>query len=647
MKKNIVVLVNEIANDYSFSVIDGITSFFKDKDVNLIIIPTRMGQNLFCTHYWAGMKLASLEQIDGVIVLSAIYLSSITKEQLTTYLSELKTDNIVSISSELPLQNSVCTMVSCKKAYTEIISHLCKEHGCKRFAFMSANNTGSEEAFERYHAFREALEANNIEFDENLIFEGSFVFDKAMFALNERYKKAEDVDFDAIIAANDIMAYGAITVLDNLGLKTPDDIKVVGFDDIVLAQTAELSLTTINQQMTVQGKTAAELAWKKANGENIPKKTLIDTKPIYRKSCGCNDNQSDFMEKLKKSFSGQNVSVALQLEKNMIQQSIYYLLDSLQTEITLEKLLETFESILPQQYISNLTVCLYDEPLHLYENKNFSLSKKAAVKLFLDKQENISLININDSFDLSKKMLPDKYFGSTSGTFMFQPIFFGHKQYGYIVCKCATDSYLLTMIYLKTFSSILSQAYIFTKQMEENAKLMTEKALLEMDNSELNEASMLDSLTHLFNRRGLMKTGQEAINLSLKMGTTGVVFFADMDFLKEYNDTYGHETGDLALITLAEVFKTVFRQNDVISRIGGDEYAGVLPGLPYEYVPKIISQIEAASKELSEKNKLPFPVQVSFGTVEFTTDCSDLEELLKLADKVQYEIKRSHHSERK
>ena len=87
MKKNIVVLVSEIANDYSFSVLDGIYSYFSDKDVNLITIPTRRGNQLSAKHYWIGMKLAEAEQVDGVIVLSAIYLSAITKEELAKDLS--------------------------------------------------------------------------------------------------------------------------------------------------------------------------------------------------------------------------------------------------------------------------------------------------------------------------------------------------------------------------------------------------------------------------------------------------------------------------------------------------------------------------------------------------------------------------------
>ena len=275
MKKNIVVLVSEIANDYSYAVLDGINSFFKDKDVNLITITTKWIQNLLTKQYWIGMKLAGTEQIDGVIVLSSVYLSFISKEELTGFLSNLKTKNLVSISTHLDIKKSCSTYVSCDSAYDEIIKHLKNKHDCKRFAFSSALETGSEEAKDRYESFLKAMENNGLEFDKNLIFEGDFVYDKAYFAIKNRYSKKEDINFDALIASNDMMAFASIAALESIGVKVPDDVKVVGFDDIIQSQVADLSLSTISQQMELQGSTAAEIVWKRAKGQKVEERTPI------------------------------------------------------------------------------------------------------------------------------------------------------------------------------------------------------------------------------------------------------------------------------------------------------------------------------------------------------------------------------------
>ena len=318
MKKNIVALASGISNDYSYSVLDGIISYFSDKNVNLIILSARVDDQIASKQSQIGIKLAECNQIDGLIVLSPIFLSRISVPELTNLLKGIKTDNILSLSEKLPIKGSASTYVSCDKAYNKIIKHLKEEHGCKRFAFMSATATGSAEANDRFESFKKALKNNDLNFDESLKFEGYFVFDKALAELQNKYTKKEDIDFDAILAANDMMAFACIKAIESLGLKVPDDVKVVGYDDIIQAQTAELSLSTINQQIEEQGRIAADLVWKKANGIEIPKKTPVTIKPIFRKSCGCKGEESDFMSKMLKRAGTRNISVSLHFEKNII-----------------------------------------------------------------------------------------------------------------------------------------------------------------------------------------------------------------------------------------------------------------------------------------------------------------------------------------
>ena len=252
--------------------------------------------------------------------------------------------------------------------------------------------------------------------------------------------------------------------------------------------------------------------------------------------------------------------------------------------------------------------------------------------------------NLKDVFNPQKMLLPSKYFGTEPGSFIWQPIFFSNKQYGYFVAKCITNEYLLSMIYLKTFSNVIAQSYIYTKQLEENEKLSSENKILQMDNTELNEISMIDSLTGSFNRRGFEEMGKEAIKLSIKMGAGGLIFFADMNDLKKINDNYGHEMGDTAIKLEAQIFKTVFRQNDVIGRLGGDEFAGVIPGLPFEHLKKTKEALKQACKSVSKENNLPFEISISFGAVEYGPDNCNLQQLLKAADKEQYKEKHKYHA---
>jgi len=89
----------------------------------------------------------------------------------------------------------------------------------------------------------------------------------------------------------------------------------------------------------------------------------------------------------------------------------------------------------------------------------------------------------------------------------------------------------------------------------------------------LESDSLEDPLTGLYNRRGFLTIGREYLNLSARNKTRMHLLFLDMDNLKQINDTFGHATGDEAIVRAAEIIKSVFRSSDVKSRLGGDEFA--------------------------------------------------------------------------
>lgn len=129
------------------------------------------------------------------------------------------------------------------------------------------------------------------------------------------------------------------------------------------------------------------------------------------------------------------------------------------------------------------------------------------------------------------------------------------------------------------------------------------------------------------------------------MNTKGLVIYGDMDGLKRINDTYGHEMGDAAIQCQAQVLSHSFRINDIVARIGGDEFAAVAVGMPIEQLPKLRKKIEKYSIEFSKQFNLPFTISCSIGAAEFSTEFSSLQELLSAADKELYEEKRIKHAE--
>ncbi len=118
-----------------------------------------------------------------------------------------------------------------------------------------------------------------------------------------------------------------------------------------------------------------------------------------------------------------------------------------------------------------------------------------------------------------------------------------------------------------------------------------------------------------------------------------VVFFFDMDNLKQINDTFGHSTGDEAIVEFARALKENFRQEDMIIRYGGDEFVVVANVKACADALVILSRIEHHMEVINKG--LPFKLSFSVGFSCFPDEGKNFNELLNLADKRMYEIKYS------
>lgn len=127
------------------------------------------------------------------------------------------------------------------------------------------------------------------------------------------------------------------------------------------------------------------------------------------------------------------------------------------------------------------------------------------------------------------------------------------------------------------------------------------------------------------------------------MGQSGMIVYCDMDGLKKINDTYGHETGDKAIVAESIILKGNFRSNDVVARIGGDEFALVCAGMNENAFKRIKEQVDADCVKWSEDNKSPFRLSISMGAIKYPseTDGYEIAPLLSQADSLLYIEKRN------
>ena len=153
--------------------------------------------------------------------------------------------------------------------------------------------------------------------------------------------------------------------------------------------------------------------------------------------------------------------------------------------------------------------------------------------------------------------------------------------------------------------------------------------------------SLTDDLTGVYNRRGFITFAEQHRKVANHSARGFLLIFADLDDMKVINDTYGHPQGDLALQAVAKVFRSAFREADIIARIGGDEFA-VIAFEKDEFEDVIIrKRIDNIVTMLNSDGTHLFNIALSIGITRYDPEhpCS-LDALISLADRQMYEEKK-------
>jgi diguanylate cyclase (GGDEF)-like protein/PAS domain S-box-containing protein len=159
----------------------------------------------------------------------------------------------------------------------------------------------------------------------------------------------------------------------------------------------------------------------------------------------------------------------------------------------------------------------------------------------------------------------------------------------------------------------------------------------------LREQSIRDPLTRLFNRRFLEESFERELQLAGRKKQSIAVLFLDLDHFKRFNDTFGHDAGDMVLRSLADLFRNFFRATDICCRYGGEEFAIILPESSSQDAATRADALrsEVKSLRLQYKKQTLGQLTLSVGVAAFPEHGSTSVELLKIADQCLYESKAS------
>jgi len=159
---------------------------------------------------------------------------------------------------------------------------------------------------------------------------------------------------------------------------------------------------------------------------------------------------------------------------------------------------------------------------------------------------------------------------------------------------------------------------------------------------ELQSLSLVDDLTGLYNRRGFLTLAEQQFKTAQRNATSFMLMYADMDGLKQINDTYGHEEGSRALARMGEILRATFRASDIIARLGGDEFTVLATDIAPAHVETVTARLQANIAADNARSETLYNLSLSYGTVCFDPrNSAALEALMVCADRAMYEHKRA------
>ena len=171
-----------------------------------------------------------------------------------------------------------------------------------------------------------------------------------------------------------------------------------------------------------------------------------------------------------------------------------------------------------------------------------------------------------------------------------------------------------------------------------NSRHVTERKRLE---EALRDMSHTDEITGLNNRRGFFTLAQQYQKIARRQEQRYAILYADLDGLKNINDTYGHDMGTEALIETAAVLKDIFRESDIIARFGGDEFVVLVAGAFQDQMDRVLGRFQKVVDTRNQNKGRPYSLSISTGVSFFDPSRPEsLDELIARADAAMYEEKR-------
>jgi len=576
---------------------------------------------------WCIYSLPNLKDYDGAIIFGP----GLNYEDINlSIVKKCREANIPTISISNHYEGMVRIHTDNYEGMKLIADHLLDVHKIKNALFI-AGPKDNEESNDRLRAVKDAFGDRNLPFDESNVFYSNWVAYLSTDFVKNRYFSDEGLP-DAIICANDSTAYFICFILEDMGIKCPEEVIVTGFDGDNQAANFYPSITTVEQPFYEMGVKTLECFKAIFAGKSVEEEYYIPCTFRKAESCGC-DTTAQYDEYRRQcSVSAYKNSIVSELHLLRIQ--------GLSDAVLKSESYSTIDHYLQEYFYESDGV--EGNPYYICMDPEFAkLSEMDVSQLphFKYGSYFYMLVGKNGEnkydtikFDTSSGLIPKEENDNINHIFVFQTIY--HKTFvcGYMIMADKIDYFGSSKYYFVHvhFNRLLDQ---FKKNMQ-----------LTYLNNKLSLLMNTDALTSIKNRMAFetyKKTITEAIE---KDEIKNIAFLvADINNLKYINDNLGHECGD-EYIKNAATFLCKFFKHSPVFRMGGDEFFVSINGEDYEKRYEISEFMGNCMLKLAETEKDPVKrISIAFGVAEYDSDIDQsIDDTIKRADDMMYENKRKY-----
>lgn len=608
------------------------------EDVNLYIFNSAGGWSKD-EEYRAGeyniFRLPDFREFDGVILdLNNLEDRSVCSEVV----QRVRDSGTPAISIANELEGFYYVGIDNYTAMKEVIAHLHRRHGSRRFWFIM----GPEENYEnsrRTAALRDYIAENALSCSEEDFYFESYDYLCGVHGFEALFGRRREIP-DAIVCCNDNIAVGVCEAAARYGYHAPEDFLVTGFDNFDKASYYMPNLSTVGHVREEVGYQCAELFLRLWAGEKVPRFHYTDVQYIFWESCGCSGREPiDARSHLKNQ-------IMYGIETTRFDEDILALDYALMKCGTVADMMHCIPQCIPAIKCDAMYLVLdrrmdaFKESPDIYHcSRLISGEEFPAVGYSGDMRVRFAYEDgkVQDAADTpADGIFPLFAYPEGGKDFLFLPLHFRSRPVGYFVIRNAV--YLMEKQYL----------FQVTKALTDAMENLHKKEILEYMNATLSALYIRDSMTGMFNRLGYQKLGERFLREVHARGKSVLILFIDLDRLKYINDTLGHSHGDFAIITVANAILKHCAEQSVPARTGGDEFILIQEAEGEEATRKLTDALRREIRERGKQMQLSVELSVSIGVCVTEPSSSDtLEEYIKRADAMMYREKTLKKVERR